>query len=64
MPEVAIYDLSGRRVRELAARADGYRWDGRGQDGRLLPPGAYICRIGLAADIGDEIAHRVINLAY
>ena len=56
VPEVAIYDLSGRRVRELAARADGYRWDGRGQDGRLLPPGAYICRIGLAADIGDEIA--------
>jgi hypothetical protein len=64
LPEVAIYDLSGRRVRELAARVDGYRWDGRGEDGRLLPPGAYICRIGLAADIGDEIAHRVINLAY
>ncbi|MFP6645843.1 MAG: gliding motility-associated C-terminal domain-containing protein [Candidatus Latescibacterota bacterium] len=64
VPEVAIYDLSGRRVRAVAARADGYRWDGRDEDGRLLPPGAYICRIELAADIGDEMAHRVINLAY
>jgi hypothetical protein len=51
-------------VRAVAARADGYRWDGRDEDGRLLPPGAYICRIELAADIGDEMAHRVINLAY
>ncbi len=64
VPEVAIYDLSGRRVRTIAASADDYRWDGRDEGGRLLPPGAYICRIELAADIGDEIAQRVINLAY
>jgi hypothetical protein len=62
--DVVIYDLSGRRVRVVTARAEGYRWDGRDEGGRLLPPGAYVCQIELAADIGVEIAHRVINLAY
>ena len=62
--DVVIYDLSGRRVRVVTARAEGYRWDGRDEGGRLLPPGAYVCRIELAADIGVEMAHRVINLAY
>ncbi|MDP7450303.1 MAG: gliding motility-associated C-terminal domain-containing protein, partial [Candidatus Latescibacteria bacterium] len=64
VPQVAIYDLSGRRVRAVAPGADGYRWDGRDGGGRLLPPGAYICRIELAADIGDEFAHGVIHLVY
>lgn len=64
VPEVSIYDLSGRQVRVVAPGVDGYGWDGRDDTGRLLPPGAYLCQIKLAADIGDEREHRIVNLAY
>ena len=63
-PEVSIHDLSGRRVRVIASDMDGFRWDGRDASGHLLPPGAYICRVALLADIGEQSAHRIINLAY
>ena len=63
-PEVSIHDLSGRRVRVIASDTDGFRWDGRDASGHLLPPGAYICRVALLADIGEQSAHRIINLAY
>jgi hypothetical protein len=63
-PEVAMYDLSGRRVRVVMDTAEGYRWDGRDDRGQLLPPGVYICQIKLAADVGEETAHRIVNLAY
>jgi hypothetical protein len=63
-PEVSIHDLSGRRVRTVTPDGNGYAWDGRDESGRLLPPGAYICRIELAADVGERTAQRVVNLAY
>ena len=63
-PQVAIYDLSGRRVRVVAAAEDGFRWDGRDGRGQILPPGAYICQIKLPSDIGDQRVQRIINLAY
>ena len=62
--EVSIHDLSGRRVRMVAADSEGYRWDGRDERGKLLPPGTYICRIVMAADVGEQTAQRIINLAY
>jgi carboxypeptidase T len=45
-----VYDRSGRMVRTLV---DGYRppgsypihWDGRGDDGRRIPSGVYLCRL-------------------
>jgi hypothetical protein len=48
-----IYDARGRRVRAVADAIFGagvhrVTWDGRGQDGRALPPGIYFAR--LAAD--------------
>jgi len=64
LPEVLIYDLSGRVVRSLEAGTVGFSWNGRDEGGRILPPGAYICEIKLRADIGDERVHRIINLAY
>ncbi len=64
LPEIAIYDLSGRRVRSVLPGADGYEWDGRGEGGQVLPPGAYICQIKLAADIGEQQVQRIVNLAY
>ena len=52
-PEVSIYDLSGRQVMTLAGGTVGFSWDGRDEAGKLLPPGAYICQIKLAADVGE-----------
>ena len=63
-PEVSIYDLSGRQVMTLAGGTVGFSWDGRDEAGKLLPPGAYICQIKLAADVGEQSVQRIINLAY
>ena len=63
-PEVAIYDLAGTRVRVLDRVGEDFEWDGRGAGGELAPPGVYICRIKLEADIGDRTAYRTVNLTY
>ncbi|HCL30657.1 MAG TPA: flagellar hook capping protein, partial [Candidatus Latescibacteria bacterium] len=52
-----MYDLAGRRVRRLHEAAEGVgtyvqTWDGRGEDGRLLPPGLYVVRVSAQTD-GD-----------
>jgi gliding motility-associated-like protein len=64
VPEVTIHDLSGRLVRAVSAGVDGYGWDGRDSTGKMLPPGVYICRIAVAADVGERSVRRIINLAY
>ena len=53
--EVAVWDLSGRRVRQVYAGRDdvgAYErlWDGRDESGRLVPPGLYLYRISVEAD--------------
>ena len=63
-PDVEIFSLSGQLVRVLEA-ADGiHAWDGRNQAGKLVPPGAYICQLRVSADAGDEVLHRIIDVAY
>ena len=52
---VAVWDLSGRRVRRVYAGLDGVGayeriWDGRDASGRLVPPGLYLYRIAVEAD--------------
>ncbi len=48
---LAIYDLSGRRVRTLRDGADEpagsheAEWDGRDDGGRVVPSGVYVCRL-------------------
>lgn len=54
--ELAIYDLSGRRVRQLmAGRLDAgtaqFSWDGRDASATALPSGVYFARL-----VGREIA--------
>ena len=56
--EVGIYDLSGRKVRELSLRRENpsgdhlVAWDGRDDAGALVPPGTYLVRVGFTADVG------------
>ena len=69
---VELFDLSGRRVRELSVQRlhpsgeHRIRWDGRGDDGRLLPPGIYGVRVHLATDIGAAGATvvKLVHVAY
>ena len=52
---VAVWDLSGRQVRQVYEGLDGvgiYQriWDGRDESGRLVPPGLYLYRVAVEAD--------------
>ncbi len=63
-PAVTIHDLSGRQVRTVDAVDGAHNWDGRDASGQLLPPGSYVCRILLSADVGERAAYRMIGVAY
>ncbi len=51
-----VYGLDGQRVRQLApvvphaAGVQSATWDGRDDQGRLMPPGLYVCRVGVEVD--------------
>ncbi|MEW6749450.1 MAG: gliding motility-associated C-terminal domain-containing protein [Candidatus Latescibacterota bacterium] len=66
---VAIYDLAGRLVRTVGHGPAGsallqVTWDGRDAAGRLVPPGSYVYRIGVASDSGEEARAGVIAVSY
>jgi len=62
--ELAVYDLSGRRVADLRTRLAGrptsgvMQWDGRDDGGQMLASGMYWVR--MAADEGSATARVVI----
>ena len=52
---VEVWDLSGRRVRQVYSGADGIgeyerAWDGRDEADSLVPPGIYLYRVSVDAD--------------
>ena len=60
-----FFDLSGRlvarrvEVREVSTGPFEIAWDGRNQDGDLVPPGVYAVRLGVDGDTGDtDLANR------
>ena len=58
--ELAVYDLSGRRVAALRGPAGSVLvWDGRGRDGRRVPNGVYLYRLQVAS---QEQRGRVVVL--
>ena len=71
----AVFDLSGRRVRQLLARPgtnglydpqrfDALAWDGRDASGQLVAPGVYVVRVDVQADARRTGAARAIGVAY
>jgi hypothetical protein len=67
-PEVDIYNLQGKFVKELV-REEGeercvYLWDGTDEAGTLLPPGAYLCRIQVHAEIETQTVQRLMYVVY
>ena len=66
---VEIFNLSGRRVRQLVSqpRPAGFyseTWDGRDDHGALVPPGLFLCRVGVEADFAAFVAVEPIGVAY
>jgi len=66
---VRIYDLFGNVLREFPSelRESGryvVLWDGKDDSGRLVPPGAYIVRVYLETDSGEESKARVVCVVY
>ena len=65
---VELYDLSGRRVQRLTSPAgvpvgeQSLTWDGRGDNGDLVPPGLYLARFGLDVDATDDRGATVTRM--
>ena len=67
-PRVRIFDLAGRLIAELdrplGADIKTYTWSGRGTDGKVVQPGAYLCHIDAGAEAGDAVVVRTLPVAY
>ena len=66
---VAVWDLSGRRVRRVYAGRDdvgAYErvWDGRDESGQLVPPGLYLYRISVEADHQTVQQAGLLHMVY
>jgi len=66
---VEVYNLAGRLVCPVyeGVERDGvhlHRWDGRDGDGRLVPPGIYLYRIELDAEVGRQSVAGIVHVAY
>ena len=68
-PEVQIYTLDGRLINTLKGQLQAdqshlYSWSAQDRDGAIVPPGSYLCRIGVDAQAGVENLLRVISVVY
>ena len=71
---INIFDVTGRLVRSLLdtkSTAQAYveqnaiRWDGRDNNGRLLPPGLYIYQIKVDVDgLSPAVVTKTVSIAY
>ena len=67
--EVLVYDLAGRIVRHLFDNRDisgryARPWDGRDDNGNLVPQGNYLVSVALQAGTGEEREVTVASVAY
>ena len=64
-----IFSLDGRKVAKLDAgnQRSGtqiVRWDGRDQNGQLLPPGLYLLSVGVEAEFSVSKQLRPVGIVY
>ena len=64
-----VYDLAGRRVKELFSEAEGsgsytWQWDGRDDDKKLLPVGIYLVRLEAKTEGGSFVRTGSIGVVY
>ena len=66
---VSVFDLSGRLLRVVHDRGQksgrlNFSWDGRDDDGQLVPPGIYLYRIEIEAEDKDVEQSGTIAVVY
>ncbi|MBT4981157.1 MAG: hypothetical protein HOL51_18450 [Gemmatimonadetes bacterium] len=66
---VEVYNLSGRKLGAVpTAVVESGRftteWNGRDEEGNVLPPGMYILRLQIEADRGPDSVERIVSLVY
>ena len=69
MLHVALYDLSGRKIRVLneqqrTAGPIALSWDGEDEFGQMAAPGNYILRVRVQGDAQTQGMTKVVALAY
>ena len=67
--ELTVYDLAGRRVRQLISApgsAGVYEraWDGMDESGQRVLPGTYIYEVKLETDRGTQLGTGALAVAY
>lgn len=67
--EVGIFDLAGRRVRQVYRGADtsgqyARMWDGRADGGSVVAPGVYLYRVQMDTDEGRTERSGLVAVAY
>jgi gliding motility-associated-like protein len=66
---LVIYDLSGRRVRQvqrgrLVSGRYEWVWDGQADDGAWVPPGTYLYQVAVETDQRNEYHCGILGIAY
>ena len=67
--EVAVYDLSGRRLAvafagEIESGRHSVAWDGTDAEDRLVPPGLYLLKLEVKADVKSEEVLGTVVVVY
>jgi flagellar hook assembly protein FlgD len=67
--KVQVYNLAGRKMRELTggdglAHRYNFTWDGRDEQGSMVAPGTYLVQIEIEGDSLTETAQRIVPVAY
>ena len=67
--EVDIFDLSGRRVRQIyRGRSQSGRytqiWNGKSDDGQVVTPGIYLYRVKVDTDAGQEQRSNLVSVVF
>jgi hypothetical protein len=66
---IEIYDMSGRKVKQVLSESRGKgshseQWDGKDDQGTLVPPGAYICKVAAHTGKGVVEETRTLSVVY
>ena len=66
---VGIYDLSGRRVRQLSSAEVqngriSLQWDGLDDGGAVVPPGIYVVEVEIRSDRKTEQRFSSVSVVY
>jgi len=66
---VRVYDLSGSLIRTIYSgkdRSGRYRrrWDGKDEEGAVVPPGTYLVRVTVEADALSDRRTRMVAVVY